>query len=112
MLLKFLKTEKTKWNDIGVALHVHVIILRNKFLLLPRYTLNTVELYLILSYPTQTYLKYLPLFSQAELDKAIDFLDPVDGDVPKGGNFKNSFRTSQHIGWKMQDFLPRLKKNS
>lgn len=22
---------------------------------------------------------------QAELDKAIDFLDPIDGDVPKGG---------------------------
>jgi len=25
------------------------------------------------------------MLQQAELDKAIDFLDPIDSDVPKGG---------------------------
>lgn len=28
---------------------------------------------------------YILISQQAELDKAIDFLDPIDTDVPKGG---------------------------
>lgn len=31
----------------------------------------------------------LLICQQAELDKAIDFLDPIDTDVPKGGKAVN-----------------------
>lgn len=41
--------------------------------------------HLLLIYVFPFIKSYILISQQAELDKAIDFLDPIDTDVPKGG---------------------------
>lgn len=38
----------------------------------------------------------LIICQQAELDKAVDFLDPIDTDVPKGGKDQHSINISEN----------------